>query len=169
MKRRLPRLLFALGAAFLLLVGVLLAADWGPSVVVRDAGGTVVARSTLPDSGQFEIEYVHSYYGEPAAEHFVADQDGGFRLDRVSSRSEAVLDYYELEGRKEAVDGSLRLVLEEPQRFEVLPLIGTQKGRRTLIVSGERSPLYERGRPVHLTIRVEEGTPFSVLRGTFVP
>lgn len=170
MKRKRSRLLFALGAAFLLLVGVLLAVDWGPSVVVRDAGGTaVVARSALPDSGEFGIEYVHSYFGEPAAEHFVADRDGSFRLVGISSRSEAVLDYYELEGRKEAASGSLRLIPGESQRFEMLPLIATQKGRRTLVVSGERQPLYERDGPVHLTIRVEEGTLLSELRGALFP
>ncbi|MCA1740240.1 MAG: hypothetical protein LC740_15865, partial [Actinobacteria bacterium] len=72
--------------------------------------------------------------------------------------SEAVLDYYEIEGQKVAGNEQTRLVPDEPRRFEELPLIGTEKGQRTLVVSGERIPLYEEGRPRHVTIRVEEDT-----------
>lgn len=69
--------------------------------MVRDAGGRKVVRAPLPDSGLFRIEYVHSYYEAPATEHFVAERDGSFELVEVSSPSEAVLDYYEIEGRAE--------------------------------------------------------------------
>lgn len=139
--------------------------DWGPSVVVREAGGRTLVRAALPDSGRFRIEYVHSYYEVPAVEHFVAEREGNFELVEISSSSEAVLDYYELEGHKEAGDDLLRLVLDEPQRFETLPLIGTEKGRRTLDVSNERFPLYAEGGPQHLVIRVEEDTLFTEMRG----
>jgi hypothetical protein len=128
------------------------------SVVVRDSEGRMTSRSPLPGSGEFEIEYVHSYYQVPAAEHFVADEDGTFELFEVSSPSEAVLDYYEMEGRKETGYDSLRLVSQEPQRFETLPLIVTEKGRRTVVVSGERIPLYEEGGLHRVTIQVEEDT-----------
>jgi hypothetical protein len=139
--------------------------DWGSSVVVRDADDRTLVRAALPDSGRFMVEYVHSYYEVPAVEHFVAEEYGSFELVEVSSSSEAVLDYYELEGHKEVGDDLLRLVLDEPQRFEALPLIGTEKGRRTLDVSNERFPLYAEDGPQHLVIRVEEDTPFTEIRG----
>ena len=132
--------------------------DWGSSVVVRDDGGRTVVHAALPDSGRFQIEYTHSYYEVPATEHFVAGSDGGFELAEISSSSEAVLDYYELEGRKEAEGGHFRLAPDESRRFETLPLIGTKKGRRTLVVSDERFPLYDEGAPHHVTVRVEENT-----------
>jgi hypothetical protein len=156
-----------LGIALLLVFAGAFAADLGESVVVRDAGGRAVSRSPLPSSGEFSVEYVHSYYEVPAAEHFVAGDDEGFELVGISSPSEAVLDYYELEGRKEAADGErMRLLLEEARRFEELPLIGTEKGRRTVVVSGERVPLYGEGGPHHVTIRVEEDTFFTEVIGT---
>jgi hypothetical protein len=135
------------------------------SVVVRDPEGRMISRDPLPGSGEFEIEYVHSYYQAPAAEHFVAEKDGSFELFEVSSPSEAVLDYYELEGRKETRDDFLRLLPEKPQRFETLPLIATDKGRRTLVVSGERIPLYEEGGMRRVKIQVEEDTLSMELRG----
>lgn len=166
---RTRRLLAVFGAAGLVVCGIALAVDLGASVVVRDAGGRTVASAALPVSGDFSIEYVHSYYEASAAEHFVAERDGSFELVEISSSSEAVLDYYELEGRKEETDGEwMRLLPDEPQRFEELPLIGTEKGRRTLVVSGERFPLYEERGPRHVTIRVEEETPFAGLRRALV-
>lgn len=156
-----------LGVALLLVFAGAFATDWGESVVVRDAGGRELSRSSLPGSGEFSVEYVHSYYEVPAAEHFVAGDDEGFELVGISSPSEAVLDYYELEGRKEAADGErMRLLPEETRRFEELPLIGTETGRRTMVVSGERVPLYGEGGPCHVTIRVEEDTFFTKVIGT---
>lgn len=174
MKKGRRRFLRLRGVAVFLLVLVALvtalAADYGSSVIARDREGAVVARAPLPGSGRFEIEYVHSYYDTPAAEHFVADRYGGFLLVGVSSPDEAVLDYYELEGRKEEVaDGSLRLVPERPPRFETLHLIATETGRRTLVVSGERFPLYAESGPVHMTIRIEEDTLLSELGGALAP
>ncbi len=134
------------------------------SVVVRDPEGRTTSRYPLPGSGEFEIEYVHSYYQALAAEHFVAEKDGSFELFEVSSPSEAVLDYYEMEGRKEIGGDLLRLVSEEPQRFETLPLIATDKGRRTLVVSGERIPLYEEGGLRRVTIQVEKDALSTELR-----
>ena len=152
-------LLFVSGAAGLLVFAGVFAADWGASVVVRDAGGETVTRSSLPGSGEFSVEYVHSYYEVPAAEHFVAGENEGFELIGVSSPSEAVLDYYRLEGHKVADGERMRLVPEETQRFEELPLIGTETGRRTLVLPDRRVPLFaESGAPMHLTLRVEEDT-----------
>ena len=149
----------------LLLTVVVLAADWGVSVVVRDTDGRVVSRSSLPDSGEFGIEYVHSYYGDPAYEHFSADPRGGFELVGISSPNEAVLDYYELEGRKEADGEQMHLVPHEARRFEELPLVGTATGRKTLVVSDERLPLYTDDGPAHLTLRLEENAPLTEALG----
>jgi len=148
-----------LGVALLLVFAGAFAADWGESVVVRDTGERVLSRSSLPGSGEFSVEYVHSYYEVPAAEHFVAGDDEGFELVGISSPSEAVLDYYELEGSK-TVDGEwVRLVPEERQHFEELPLVGTTRGQRTLVLHDRRVPLFaESGTPVHLTLLVEEDT-----------
>ena len=155
--RLLPFVLVIAGA--LVFAGAF-AADWGKSVVVRDAGGKVISRSSLPGSGEFSVEYVHSYYEVPAAEHFYAAPQGGFELVGISSPSEAVLDYYELEGRKTVEDdGWMRLVPKETQRFEELPLVGTKTGRRTLVLPERRVPLFaESGAPMHLTLLVEEDT-----------
>ncbi len=161
---------FLIGVAALLVlltIAATYAADFGSSVVVRDAGGAEVYRSSLPGSGEFGIEYVHSYYEVSATEHFVVAKDRGFELVEVSSPSEAVLDYYEIEGRK-SMDGEwISLTPDEPRRLEELPLIGTEKGQRTLIVSGERLPLYEAGGPRHVNIRVERDAFYSGLRGLF--
>ncbi len=158
-------LLVGIGALFSLLAAlVAFASDWGMSVVVRDPEGRTTSRYPLPGSGEFEIEYVHSYYQAPTAEHFFAKKDGSFELFNVSSPSEAVLDYYEMEGRKEIEEYLLQLVPDRPQRFETLPLIATDKGRRTLVVSGERIPLYKEDGLRRVTIKVEEDTLSTELR-----
>jgi hypothetical protein len=154
-----------LGVALLLIFAGAFADDWGESVVVRDADGEMVSRTSLPDSGEFGVEYVHSYYKVPAVEHFVAGEDEGFELVGVSSSSEAVLDYYGLEGSKTTDGERVRLVPEERQRFEELPLIGTTTGRRTLVLHNRRVSLFaESGAPVHLTLRVEEDTLLTEAR-----
>ncbi len=154
------------GVTGLLIVWAALAVDRGASVVVRDADGRTVSRSSLPNSGDFWIEYVHSYYEAPAAEHFSADPQGGFELIEISSSSEAVLDYYGLEGQKLADGERTHLVPKETRRFEELPLVGTEIGQRTLVVSDRRVPLFvESGAPVHLTLRVEKDTLVSEVLG----
>jgi hypothetical protein len=161
---RVRRLLILFRAAGLLVLAGTCTNDWESSVVVRDDGGRTVAHAVLPDSGRFRIEYTHSYYEAPATEHFVAKRDGSFELVEISSPSEAVLDCYELEARKEAEGELFRLVPDEPRSFETLPLIGTEKGRRTLIASNEQFPLYEASVPCHVTIRVEEDTFLTEVR-----
>ncbi len=161
---RVRRLLILSGAAGLLVFIGAFTADRGLSVIACDADDQTVLRAALTDSGRFGIEYVHSYYEVPATEHFVAEEDRSFELVEISSPSEAVLDYYELEGQKEAGDDLFSLAPEEHQRFDELPLIGTEKGERTLVVSGERFPLYEESAPRHVTLRVEEDTPVTEAR-----
>ncbi len=165
-----PRLLTLLGAAALLIVGAALSVNWDSSVVVRGSDGRIVAWSPLSDSGSFEIEYVHSYYRTPVVETFVAERSSGFRLDAISSTSEAALDYYELEGARSSEGRWLRLVPNRAQHFEVLPLIGTAKGRKTLVLPDRKIPLFrDDGRPVHLTLRVEQNTPLTKILGLLKP
>ena len=156
--------LLAVGVFALVLLGVGAFVETGSSVVARGEDGRVVARERLPDSGRFEIEYVHSYYRAPTVERFVAAGEGGFVLVGVSSTNDGVLDYYAVPGRKSVEGRWLNLRLDREQRFEELPLIATAKGRKTLVVSGERFPLFEEGGAAHLTLQVEEDTPFTELR-----
>jgi hypothetical protein len=138
------------------LAGALLAAGCGErKVVVRDDGGRVLVKAKLPESGRFALEYRHSYYRVPAREEFRAG-GSGFRMVGVGSSSEAVLDYYEMDGTKHLGPWAT-LAPAHPQSFDRLPLIATAKGRRTLAVGGRRYPLYG-ATPRHLTIAVEEGT-----------
>ena len=163
------RLLPLLGAA-LLIVGAAFCVDWGSSVVVRGSDGRIVAQSPLSESKSFQIEYVHSYYRIPVVETFVAEPSSGFRLDAISSTSEAVLDYYELEGARSAEDRWLRLTPNRAQHFEVLPLIGTAKGQKTLILPDREIPLFSNdARPVHLTLRVEYNIPLTKILGLLKP
>jgi hypothetical protein len=143
--------------ALIALAGALLAAGCGGrDVVVRDGGGHVIAKAALPASGEFALEYRHSYYRAPARERFEAD-GAGFRMVGVESPNEAVLDYYALAGAK-TPGRWMALTPTHPRRFDRLPLIATQTGRRTLAVGGERYPLYAKA-PRHLTIEVEERWP----------
>jgi hypothetical protein len=137
-----------------------LAAGWLPGkaervVVVRDAAGEEIVRAPLPAGGGFALAYRHSVHGAPARERFAAEE-GGFRLRSLGSPSAAVLDYYALAGRRTRAGGWLRLVPHERRRYERLPLVASATGRRSLLVGGQRIPLY--GRSVrHLTLVVEEG------------
>jgi hypothetical protein len=141
-----------------LLLGIVLAAlplaGGSPAVVAR-AGGDEIARVALPPSRTFALEYRHSYYRQPARETFRAAPDGSFKLIAVSSPSEAVLDYYEIEGRRERRGGVWTLHPARPARFDGMALAATDVGRRTLVAGSRRVPLY--GGPVHLRLSVEGG------------
>jgi hypothetical protein len=121
--------------------------------VVRDEQGDEIVRTELPRSGTFALAYRHSYYDAPAREHFTAS-GSGFHLREIASPRAAVLDYYALAGEATRRGGWLHLVPSERRRYERLPLIATATGRRTLLVGGERIPLYGR-EARHLTITVE--------------
>lgn len=155
------KIVSAVVVAALVLFGAGTLVETGSSVVARGEDGGAVARGELPGSGRFEIEYVHSYYRAPTVERFVADEGGGFALVGISSTSDGVLDYYAVGGRKSTDGRWSSLKLDREQRFEELPLIATAKGRKILVVGGERFPLFEDGGPVHLTLRVEEDTPLT--------
>lgn len=126
-----------------------------PRVVAVDRDGATVADLQLARSGAFGLAYRHSYYRRPALERFRAAADGSFRLVAVSSPSQAVLDYYEVEGTRSRRDGWWTLRLARPARFERMALAATALGRRTLVAGSRRVPLYRDGSAAHLTIAVE--------------
>ena len=136
----------------------------GRRLVVVDEQGHTVATETLPSSGRFSIDYQHSYYDQPATEHFTADATG-FRVSALSSPSEAVLDYYDVWGtRSTTADGDHVLVPHASPDLHVLPLIATEKGQRTLVVSGRRTPLWSgEGDSRHLRLRLAEQSTLSRL------
>jgi hypothetical protein len=140
------------------LLGIALAAlplAGGPPAVVARSGSDEVARVALPPSRTFALEYRHSYYRQPARETFRAAPDGSFALVAVSSPSEAVLDYYEIEGQRERRGGVWTLHPAHPARFDDMALAATRVGRRTLVAGPRRVPLY--GGAVHLRLSVEGG------------
>ena len=135
--------------------GAAVGAQGPPQVVATDRDGDTVAALDLPRSGAFELTYRHSYYRRPALERLVADGDG-FRLVEIASPSEAVLEYYDVQGARSRSGGWWRLKLARPVRFTRMALAATAVGRRTLVAGERRAPLYERGgRARHLTIAVE--------------
>jgi hypothetical protein len=118
----------------------------GPAVVVADERGRELARAELPASGRFALSYRHSVYRAEVTETFAADGDR-FRLVGVASPSEAVLDYYELAGRRRHAGGGWLLEPAASPPLASLPLVASERGRRALVVEGRRLPLYEPGRP----------------------
>jgi hypothetical protein len=116
----------------------------GAAVVVADERGREVASVALPPSGRFALQYRHSVYRAEVTETFAAT-GAGFRLVAVASPSEAVLDYYELEGRRRTDGGWRRLEPDATPRLDALPLLATEVGRRTLVVEGRQLPLFEAG------------------------
>jgi hypothetical protein len=142
------------GLVAVLLAGVAGLGRDGPAVVVADERGRRVASVPLPASGRFALQYVHSVYQAQVTETFAATGDG-FRLVAVASPSEAVLDYYELEGRRRTEGGWQRLEPAATPRLDTLPLLATELGRRTLVVGGRRLPLFEAGQgPTRLVLTV---------------
>ncbi len=129
-------------------------------VVVRDEDRTVIARAPLPPSGRFALTYTHSYYGQPVEETFQVE-GGGFRLVAVASPSEAVLDYYALDGQRSRDEGRWLLRASSTPALEALPLVATDVGRRTLVVAtvdgrDEEHPLYGGdGVPRHVVVDIE--------------
>jgi hypothetical protein len=145
-------LLAAVAAAGLVAVPWRAAGD--PAVVVADERGRELAAVPLPPSGRFALRYRHSVYRAEVTETFAASGDG-FRLVAVASPSEAVLDYYELEGRRGRDGGWRRLEPDASPRLHALPLLATEVGRRTLVVEDRRLPLFEPGgAPARLVLSV---------------
>ena len=126
-----------------------------PRVVVRTADGEEVVSADA--RGGFALSYRHSVYRAPAEERFRVVR-GGFELFAIASTSQAVLDYYALDGRTLRRGGQWILRPAVRPRFTTLALAGTAVGRRTLVAAGERTPLWrDDGRAAHLRITVEGG------------
>lgn len=124
-------------------------------VVVTDADGSVVASAALGGNHRFALTYRHSVYEAEASEWFVASCEGSLRLAEVRSSSEAVLDYYALEGSRSRAGARWRLQPSASVAFDELPLMATALGRRTLEVCGDRFPLWrDDGEPRRLRLRV---------------
>jgi hypothetical protein len=149
--------LVVLGTVLGLVVAVVAAsrlAGDGPAVVVADDHGRQVASLPLPDGGRFALQYRHSIYRAEVTETFAATGER-FRLVAVASGSEAVLDYYELDGPRAAAGAGWRLEPAATPAMTALPLIATDVGRRTLLVGDRRVPLFtEGGTPAHLVLTV---------------
>jgi hypothetical protein len=127
-------------------------------VVVTTAGGERVAAVPLPLAGVFTLEYRHSVYAAPVVESFEAAADGSFALVAVSSPSEAVIDYYALEGTRSQAGGWWHERLARPARFDELRVAGTAVGQRTLAACGRQVPLFAPGAAArHVALRVETG------------
>jgi hypothetical protein len=151
-----------LAGAAVLVVGAAAAAasvvairrDDAAAVVVTDERGRQVASVRLPPSGRFALQYRHSVYRAEVTETFAAAGDG-FRLVSVASPSEAVLDYYELAGRRGRDGASRTLEPAASPRLDALPLVASEVGRRTLVVEGRRLPLFQPGGdPARLVLSV---------------
>ena len=148
-RRALATLALAGACGALALTAATSGAD-GPRVVVRDAGGDVVAEAALPADGRFALAYRHSVYDAPAEERFraLAGRPVRAREHRLAEPAGARV----LRGSR-AHRTADELVPAHPARFTTMALAATERGRRTLVVGGERIPLYGHG--VHLRIAVE--------------
>jgi hypothetical protein len=120
---------------------------------VTAADGAPVADADA--SGGFALAYRHSVYREPAQERFQPAEDGGFDLVAIASPSQAVLDYYEIDGERAREGGEWVLRPAAPPHFETMALAGTAIGRRTLVAGGELTPLWRADGATHLRIGVE--------------
>jgi hypothetical protein len=130
----------------------------GPRVVVRTASGEEVTAARLGARGEFGLAYRHSVHRVAAEERFRAAPGGGFALVAIASPSEAVLDYYAIDGRRRRAGGRWLLAPARPPRFDSLALAATRVGRRTLVAGNRRAPLWRAdGRAAHLRITVEGG------------
>jgi hypothetical protein len=146
---RIPERLARWGLAVLLSVALPASTAGGQAVVVGH-GDRAVAQIALPADGRFALTYRHSVYEVTATERFVAEQDGRLRLVGVSSPSEAVLDYYGVEGTRRRDAQGWHLELADAPRFDELPLIATEIGERTLAVGDREVRLSSLG--THLSI-----------------
>lgn len=145
------------GLAAVAFAAAFLAAGYGGArVVVRDAGGGELAAA---DAGRgFALAYRHSLHRAPAEERFELVDGGAFELVEVASPSQAVLDYYALDGTRKRAGGTWVLSPARRPQFRTLALAGTRVGRRTLVAGGERTPLWRPdGRVAHLRLTVEGG------------
>jgi hypothetical protein len=128
-------------------------------VVVRDETGRQTARVPVPDSRRFVLSYQHSYYQRPVHETF-AVRNGKFTLVSVMSPSEAVLDYYAVDGHRSRGEHGYVLRPSRSTTLDGVALVATDKGQRTLVVADQHLPLYSPGgSPRHVVVTVERRDP----------
>ena len=130
-------------------------------IVIRSQDGGVLA--SVPLHGQrFAVSYRNSIYGTLAEERYVVLPDGRYRLVEIAADQLAVLEeYYAVPGRPlRAPEGDRRkwVVPPDPARpavLEILSIAATDRGERTVHVSGQP--------PLELWRLVENEHPFVVL------
>ena len=117
----------------------------GPSVVVRDGDGDVLAHVPL-GGDRFAVRYRNSIYGTLAEERYRVDDDGRFTLAALAADQLAVLEeYYAVPAATAAPEDDRRSFLADPApgrapTFTGLSIAATRLGERTLLVPG-RDPL----------------------------
>ena len=159
--RRVRRASVALAAAVAALAATAPRRRRAARVVVRTAAAGRSPSCALPRSGALRARPTATrYYRAPAVERFRARAGGASSWWRSRSPSEAVLDYYELEGaraRRGATAGG-RCARRGRRASRELALAATALGRRTLVAGGRRTPLWRSdGRAAHLRIAVAGG------------
>ena len=104
--------------------------DGALAVVVRDADGAAVTTRALGPDGGFALAYRHSMYRAPAEERFAVEPGGGLRLTSIASPSQAVLDYYAIEGRQtRGADGAWVLRPDVPPPASERLALAADRGR----------------------------------------
>lgn len=127
------------------------------TVLVSDPDGRVLASVPLGDDGTFSLRYRNSLYGTLATERFVALEDGGFALNRLSAQQIAVLEEYYAVGSGPVAIGEGWWSAEPAYELELeqLRVAATDLGVRTLLVGGEA--------PVDLWRLVDDAAPSVVI------
>ncbi|MFN8534979.1 MAG: hypothetical protein U0556_15690 [Dehalococcoidia bacterium] len=155
--RRRPDEWLGVPASTVVLTGLLLGvAAWllwpVPTVDLTDErSGRLVGR--LAANGTITMRYVHSIYHQPAAEVLVADP-AGLRLVRLSSPSEAVLEYY---ARPEPIhqEGDQFAIDVADATGAPISALASQVGRRSIEGGGKFVMLHEaapHGTPIRITV-----------------
>lgn len=131
--------------------------EGGPSVVVRDNAGDVLASVPLPGR-TFAVSYRNSIYGTLAEDRYTTLPGGRFRLVQIAADQRAVIEeYYAIPGPDRAAQSDRRTWVADPARravFDELSIAATDLGERTLRVPGRQ--------PVKLW-RLVEDNPIVVL------
>lgn len=148
------------------LTGATTGRDGALRLLVTDASGAQLAAVPLPADGRFTLRYRNSVYRSLAEERFVAGAAGRFELRELASDELAVLDeYFVAIATEPAPAGDPRRFVGRPAHevvLDELTLAATDRGERTLIVSGGGElplwPLVEDEAP-SVTLRVEASAP----------
>ena len=136
------------------LLGSLAVAGGSPHVVARGTDGGRSSRTCGSPSRRSRSSTGTPITACPRARASACATTARSSSSAVSSPSEAVLDYYEIEGTRERRGGWWTLRPARPARFDGMALAATATGRRTLVADGRRAALWG-GDAVHLRLAVE--------------